>query len=311
MAWQPRRPAAWLVSAGTACGRTPEEGGSRQGFVILILPSCPYDTDPMDSTGPWGGRGFIYCPTPDGTHRWQGNHAVLTSAAGVYGFRAGDRGRKPRRAQLADSRSTPVSASCSCGSAPRRRPSVRRASTAGDSENLPCAWCAAPSIPQPPRLVGAGAAEEPGGAGGPRSLEVEAVNRNRTRLIGCPDRCLDLALAMQKACGSLAQQIRGKRAFPRSLARAGATRAQARRKICPTHVHPPIQSLSPLSLATKNRPTKLAYLACIGPGQPWPGSLMRARFTREVNQSDPKGKNSMQPGCKLRPLQPLSRVHLR
>ena len=130
-------------------------------------------------------------------------------------------------------------------------------------------------------------------------------------VIGCPDRCLDLALAMQKACGSLAQQIRGKRAFPRSLARAGATRAQARRKICPTHVHPPIQSLSPLSLATKNRPTKLAYLACIGPGQPWPGSLMRARFTREVNQSDPKGKNSMQPGCKLRPLQPLSRVHLR
>ena len=108
-------------------------------------------------------------------------------------------------------------------------------------------------------------------------------------VIGCPDRCLDLALAMQKACGSLAQQIRGKRAFPRSLARAGATRAQARRKICPTHVHPPIQSLSPLSLTTKNRPTKLAYLACIGPGQPWPGSLMRARFTREVNQSDPKG----------------------
>ena len=106
-------------------------------------------------------------------------------------------------------------------------------------------------------------------------------------VIGCPDRCLDLALAMQKACGSLAQQIRGKRAFPRSLARAGATRAEARRKICPTHVHPPIQSLSPLSLATKNRPTKLAYLACIGPGQPWPGSLMRARFTREVNQSDP------------------------
>ena len=124
-------------------------------------------------------------------------------------------------------------------------------------------------------------------------------------VIGCPDRCLDLALAMQKACGSLAQQIRGKRAFPRSLARAGATRAQARRKICPTHVHPPIQSLSPLSLATKNRPTKLAYLACIGPGQPWPGSLMRARFNGEVNQSGPPPdgrRSTVHPICPAPPV---------